>query len=399
MTVRLGSVRWPFAPRTAHGEQRTARARAPTINPWASWLAMVILGSLVVSRSDLEWELPSVGQLLLATLGYPIFLRAVRKAWPANRPLAAGGMTLHAGFLVAQLGVLEAAFTGHPLAASVLSMLIAVVSFVVPVYRARIEPRAKAPKTWIRVLSWAVLVVGAPLLAMVLSGNAVTLSNANVLRALCERRVDGVVLWHVLRYVPPYFVRTLAAPRTVAILSQGRGCIAEAGVDGTLRVVKLLPQWAFPWMLSPSLQAQFKLGLAYEDGRGVAQDYGAAVTWYREAAERGYPPAQTNLAECYRTGRGVPRDFFVAAEWYRRAADRGHPFAQHNLAAAYADGRGAPKDAMQAYIWFSLAAARYPRSESELRQIADNGRREMAAALTAAQRAEADRQIREWKRR
>ena len=38
--------------------------------------------------------------------------------------------------------------------------------------------------------------------------------------------------------------------------------------------------------------AQFNLGVMYEDGRGVTQDYQEAVKWYRKAAEQGDAEAQ-----------------------------------------------------------------------------------------------------------
>ena len=34
-------------------------------------------------------------------------------------------------------------------------------------------------------------------------------------------------------------------------------------------------------------KAQYNLGLRYENGQGVAQDYGKAVEWYTKAAEQG----------------------------------------------------------------------------------------------------------------
>ena len=38
--------------------------------------------------------------------------------------------------------------------------------------------------------------------------------------------------------------------------------------------------------------AQFNLGLMYAQGRGVAQDYGVAASWYRKAADQGNADAQ-----------------------------------------------------------------------------------------------------------
>src|SRR3546814_4292055 len=42
--------------------------------------------------------------------------------------------------------------------------------------------------------------------------------------------------------------------------------------------------------------AQYKLGLMYENGRGVAKDLAMAEKWYALAAEQGYSSAQYNLA-------------------------------------------------------------------------------------------------------
>ncbi len=41
--------------------------------------------------------------------------------------------------------------------------------------------------------------------------------------------------------------------------------------------------------------AQANLGMMYENGHGVTQDYKEAVNWYRKAAEQGYATAQRNL--------------------------------------------------------------------------------------------------------
>ena len=55
-------------------------------------------------------------------------------------------------------------------------------------------------------------------------------------------------------------------------------------------------------------QAQNNLGVMYENGRGVPQDYDEAVKWYRLAAAQGDADAQNNLGVMYENGRGVPQD-------------------------------------------------------------------------------------------
>ncbi|MEZ9417619.1 tetratricopeptide repeat protein, partial [Vibrio sp. 10N.286.49.E1] len=64
------------------------------------------------------------------------------------------------------------------------------------------------------------------------------------------------------------------------------------------------------------MDAQYNLGLSYERGVGVIQDYKEAVSWYRKAAEQGHALAQNNLGVMYEEGRGVSQDYKEAVSWY-----------------------------------------------------------------------------------
>ena len=55
--------------------------------------------------------------------------------------------------------------------------------------------------------------------------------------------------------------------------------------------------------------AQYNLGVMYDAGNGVLQDYKEAVRWYRLAAEQGLASAQFNLGWMYDNGNGVPQDY------------------------------------------------------------------------------------------
>lgn len=68
-------------------------------------------------------------------------------------------------------------------------------------------------------------------------------------------------------------------------------------------------------------KAQFNLGVMYDQGQYVTQDYAQAVHWYLQAAEQGNANAQYNLAHKYKVGQGVIKDETKAAYWYRRAAE------------------------------------------------------------------------------
>jgi uncharacterized protein len=50
------------------------------------------------------------------------------------------------------------------------------------------------------------------------------------------------------------------------------------------------------------------------------------VTWFRKAADQGYAEAQYNLGLMYEDGRGVPQDHAEAVKWWGKAAALGfHP--------------------------------------------------------------------------
>ena len=102
--------------------------------------------------------------------------------------------------------------------------------------------------------------------------------------------------------------------------------------------------------------AQVSLGFMYGNGEGVPQDYGEALRWYRLSANQGYANAQFNIGNMYLNGRGVPQDYGEALRWYRLAADQGHASAQFNLSGMYLNGRGVPQDDGEALRWHRLAA-------------------------------------------
>jgi TPR repeat protein len=71
------------------------------------------------------------------------------------------------------------------------------------------------------------------------------------------------------------------------------------------------------------VEAQYNLGVMYDEGAGVEQDLATAAAWYRKAAEQGFVDAQTNLGIMYYYGQGVSRDPVEAAHWFSQAAERG----------------------------------------------------------------------------
>ncbi len=101
--------------------------------------------------------------------------------------------------------------------------------------------------------------------------------------------------------------------------------------------------------------AQFKMGLRYDLGIGVPQNYAKSVKWIRKAAEQDYASAQYNLGSMYFSGLGVSQDFVEAFQWFYKAAEQGNASALNNLGAMYGKGQGVPQNHSEAYIWLSIA--------------------------------------------
>jgi len=70
-------------------------------------------------------------------------------------------------------------------------------------------------------------------------------------------------------------------------------------------------------------EAQFNLGMKYDEGQEVIQDYKEAVKWYRKSAEQEYSNAQYNLGNKYYHGKGVVQDYVMAHMYWNIAAVSG----------------------------------------------------------------------------
>lgn len=84
-------------------------------------------------------------------------------------------------------------------------------------------------------------------------------------------------------------------------------------------------------------QAQYNLGVMYDIGQGVPQDYTEAAKWYTKAAEQGHADAQLKLGVMYAKGRGVPQDYAEAAKWFTSVAEQECELRLPELEVSYGD--------------------------------------------------------------
>jgi len=135
-------------------------------------------------------------------------------------------------------------------------------------------------------------------------------------------------------------------------------------------------------------EAQNNLGMMYDFGRGVKQDFKEAVKWYRKAAEQGDAYGQLYLGLMYGLGRGVEQDFKECANWYQKAADQGFADAQQLLGYQYFIGDGVEQNNVTAYAWWNIAA-------TNGNQIAQRGLSRVAKEMTPEQITEAEALLKE----
>ncbi len=142
---------------------------------------------------------------------------------------------------------------------------------------------------------------------------------------------------------------------------------------------------------TPPAEADFIAGVAaYKRG-----DYATAFRELRPLAEQGMAEAQYILGFMYGEGLGVTQDYAEAVKWYRKAAEQGYARAQVVLGTMYELGRDVPHDHVQAHMWFNLAASRFPPGENRDNSVFN--RDFVAAKMTPAQIAKAQKLAREWK--
>lgn len=207
----------------------------------------------------------------------------------------------------------------------------------------------------------------------------------SILRILCKTVARPV--WLGRRFLILMFLTT-APPVWASDFNDGLAAYKRGDHTMALRIWK-------PLANQGDRAAQYNLGLLYEDGKGLARDSEAALTWYRKSAAQSFPMAQHNLGRLYYMGEGVPEDYARAIKHFLPAAEQGVAFSHFFLGMIYAGGGGGVQaDHVQAYKRLSLAVALH-KSE-EYRRDALTSRKILAKGMTSDKIAVAERLARLW---
>jgi hypothetical protein len=93
------------------------------------------------------------------------------------------------------------------------------------------------------------------------------------------------IKWSVLAFI---LVGVFAAPVLAGPFEDGESAYHKGDFSAALRLFRSLAD-------SGHLDAQFRLGVMYAEGKGVQKDYVEAMKWYRKAADQGDTNAQSLL--------------------------------------------------------------------------------------------------------
>ena len=122
-------------------------------------------------------------------------------------------------------------------------------------------------------------------------------------------------------------------------------------------------------------EAEAKLGTAYVRGRGVPQDYDAALRWYRKSAAHGSADGDVGIGAAYYYGYGVTPDYTESLSWYRKAADQGNAAGEAGVGYLYEHGEGVARDYSEALRWSRKAADQgNGRAETDLGNMYYHGK-------------------------
>ena len=160
------------------------------------------------------------------------------------------------------------------------------------------------------------------------------------------------------------------------------GLVAASGCTQTFKKTHALAEQG-------DAEAQFNLGMMYDEGDGVTQDFIQAIKWHTKAAEQGHVDAPLHIGFIYSGRQDFPQDRVKAREWYikasqagntraehilglmllhigdnaegrewiRKSAENGYDYAQNNLANYYLYGQfGFTQDIAKAFAWHTKAS-------------------------------------------
>lgn len=156
------------------------------------------------------------------------------------------------------------------------------------------------------------------------------------------------------------------------------------------------PQQAFGWFQKSASSndplGAYKLGCYYagQFAGVVKTDENEALKYKLVAANAGYSLAQHDVAVFY-SRQGNSEE---AVKWLKLAGDQGNDMSLYGLSSSYYEGKGVPQDLPLAFAYFKLSLM---TSQTELNDRTKAVLDEMIGKMSAAELDKAQKMVSEWK--
>ena len=152
------------------------------------------------------------------------------------------------------------------------------------------------------------------------------------------------------------------------------------------------------WLLRSAsaglVEAEYQIGLRYQQGKGVQQDLVASAAWFDRAARNDHAQAQLQLGGMYEKGQGVKRDLGAARHLYELSAKGGNHGGQIKYTEALANGTGGKQDLPEAYVYAQAAASTATKTPDHPgTKIAIKLRDDLVKTMTPEQLAEGKKRL------
>jgi hypothetical protein len=118
------------------------------------------------------------------------------------------------------------------------------------------------------------------------------------------------------------------------------------------------PIKAFEWFMvaakQGNTQAEYYVGMYYQNGKGVPQNMDQAIHWFEKAAIKKEKNALYHLAMILI--KQEEKDYVTIAKLLEQASAQDHAHAQYNLAVMYQKGDGVEQSMQKSFFWYEKAA-------------------------------------------
>ena len=148
---------------------------------------------------------------------------------------------------------------------------------------------------------------------------------------------------------------------TVRNLTDANACYQKAvaaGYSEAKPAVEKTAEIAKYWTpaYKGNAEAQYKLGLCYAEGNGIAADDVTARQWFTKSANANYAPAQVKLCTWMVAGKGGPQDAILGLSYCEKAAKQNYPEAYTRLGEYYYEGKVVARNYTKAIKYLAYAS-------------------------------------------